>query len=93
MATEVQPKLTIQEKAEILREQGVDAFGWLEPEIVRPNITMPLFPTIWFRGDENDGQRAVRIMQERGVRVYELQRQWHYEGDENPRIVRWAMLF
>ena len=92
MTTEAKPKLTLQEKAMILQERGVDAYDWLEPEVVKPNVTMPLFPTIWFRGDENEGERAVKIMQEHDIYVYRLHRQWHYEGDKDPRSVCWVLV-
>ena len=34
MTTEVQPRLTVWEKVEILREQGVEEFGWVGPGVV-----------------------------------------------------------
>ena len=48
MTTEVQPKLTLREKVEVLREPGLVAFGWVEPGVVE------FFPiaTILFPGNE-----------------------------------------
>ena len=89
MPTEAVPKLTLKEKVDVLREHGVDAYGWTEP---RTSEFFPI-PIVFFRGDENEGHRALKIMQAHGVYVWQLERHWHYEGHEDALREQWAILF
>ena len=50
-------------------------------------------PTVLFHGDDNEGPRAAAIMQEHGVRIWQMQRHWHYGEREKPYMTHWAMLF
>ena len=89
MITETRAKLTLLEKVDILREHGVDVWDWKEPGISK---FFP-FPTLFFRGDENEGHRAAEVMREHGVYVWRVERTWHYEGRENPHRTHWTILF
>lgn len=87
MATK--PILTLEEKATILREHGVNVVACYErsPRFLR-------CPVIQFGGDENEGKRAASIMIEHGVNVYNLYRNWHYgAGNKEPIGGSWNLEF
>ena len=78
MTTESYSELTLKEKVGMLRERGVDAYGSREPSIIAPDVTFPLSPTIYLRGDDDEGPRAVRVLQEHGVHIWQLERHYYY---------------
>ena len=79
MTTVAKPKLTLEEKAAILKENGVAVFQWLKPGWVDVNETIYRnHSSILFKGDENEGKRAVQICHERGIPVFEVRRRWIY---------------
>ena len=77
-ATESKPKLTIRETAQILLDQGIHIVQCIEPG----ESKFYPFPIIYFRGDDDEGHRAVQILWERGIRVPKLIREWrNYDPD------------
>jgi hypothetical protein len=48
-------------------------------------------PILFFRGDKNQGEKAVKILQGHGVKVFELRRMWHYGGREHYDEVLWEL--
>lgn len=89
MVTETKVELTLEEKADILREHGVEVFMCVEPG----SLEFIPFPTVFFEGDENEGHRALRILQERGIRIWHLNRCWRYEGQEELYVTHWELTF
>ena len=89
MVTESRTKLTLEEKVNILREHGVDVIQWIESDVVN---LIPL-PIVLFEGNENEGFRAVRIMQEHNIYFNELQKLWMYEGQTEPYRESWVLVF
>ena len=89
MATETETgtELTLQERVDILREHDVDVFYFFGP-----GVDSNPHSVIFFRGDENEGHRALKVMQERGVYVNQIMRKWYYDGQEQCIDERWAML-
>ena len=78
MTTEAKPQLTLQEKAVILREHGLEVIDCLECE---PDVIKSIYrhhSSIFFYGDESEGERAVQIFHERGIPVYQVSRHWIY---------------
>lgn len=67
--------LSLEDKVNILRENGVDVVFYHE---CSPPFT---HPTIVFRGDDNEGQRAAAILQDLRSPVHWLLRGWSYRGD------------
>ena len=74
---------------ESLPEHGVDVWDWKEPGVSQ---FFPM-PTVFFNGDENEGDRAAGIMWEHGVYIWRVRRNWHYDGHEEPHRSHWEMLF
>ena len=93
MVTKPKPKLTTREMAAILKENGVEVFQCLEPGWINVSQTMYRHhPSIFFKGDENEGQRAVKILQEHGVPVFEVVRRWFYDRRDRWCDVRWELI-
>ena len=88
MPNETETRLALKDKVDLLRDQGIDVYDWWS----EVNKYIPV-PCVFFRGDEKEGRRALEIMQEHGVAVWELQRHWVYEGCEEPKEIRWFMSF
>ena len=86
MVMEPKPKLTLEEKANILKENGVDVFYQTREGLHYKQ------PTICFRGDDNEGERAVRVLYQHGVRVFHLSRVHHYLGQEETDSISWELI-
>ena len=84
----VTERVSTAEKARILRENGIDVYQWFEhgESQFRP------MPTIFFSGGEEEGLRAVRVMQEHGFYVGILSREWTYCGSTDPQSSNWAIV-
>ena len=89
MTTEAKPKLSLRERAKILRENGIDVFQCIEAG----TMNFFPFPTVYFEGDENEGHRAVEVMHEHDIPILQLQREWHFDGAKDCYRTWWALLF
>ena len=79
MTTETKPKLSLREKAEILKGHGVEVTGCIEKGWVDVDKTVwQPASTICFDGDENEGERVARIAHECGIPVFEAVRRLVY---------------
>ena len=87
MTTKAELKPTLQEKVDILRGHGVDVFYWFGP-----GVDGVPYSVLFFHGDENEGHRALKLMQERGIYVSQIMRKWYYDGHEDCVEERWALL-
>ena len=67
---------TLKRIATELVKNGVEVYQWLE----KSDSGYPYSPTIFFHGDEDEGQRAARIVIEYGLPVFQLNRTWSYLG-------------
>lgn len=88
MATETKPRTSIKEKAQILRNNGVYVLQWID----HGESEFYYFPIIWFRGDDNEGERAVKILQSYGVQVAKLNREYNYSFQSEPGDVVWSLI-
>lgn len=79
MTTESKPKLSLEEKAQILKENGISVLGTHKGNISGYNP-----PLIYIQGDENEGRRAVEILFDNGVPVFRLKQVWRYEMKRLP---------
>ena len=89
MTTEVQPRLSLREKADILRDNGVDVIQCIEAG----SMGFYPFPTVYFNGDEDEGRRAVELMHEHDILIFKLQREWYFGGAGDYHDIRWSILF
>ena len=80
-------KLTLLEKANILLENGVDVYGCIDSD-----MSLFAFPYIQFGGDDAEGPRAVRILQEHGISVSTLHKDWWYGKDGDCCEQRWSLV-
>ncbi len=87
MVTELKPKLTLEERAEILKEHGIKVFHYYDHDCNHSR------PTIHFTGDDDEGERAVRVMQGCGAKVGILHRDWVYLGNDDPDGMAWSIEF
>ena len=76
--------------AELIRN-GVEVYQWLE----KSEGEFPYSPTIYFHGDENEGQRAARVVIDYGLPVFQLNRTWSYLGPGGmmPTHPEWKLEF
>ena len=88
MVAESKVRVPISEKAAILKANGVEVYQWFEKGESRFH---PL-PVLFFAGGENEGHRAVKIMQEHGYKVGWLSRDWVYNGRIECDEVTWALI-
>ena len=89
MTTEAKPRLSLKEKAELLRENGVNVHQYIEAGESRFH---PVFPIMAFHGDENEGQKAVDILQRHGIPVVTLRREWYYGRRDKYDEVCWVLI-
>ena len=81
MATERKPKLTLEERAQILKEHGIDVRkAYIEDRgpVGEGRKERVKVPVILFGGDTSEGHRAARIMIEHGIDVYQIEHSWTY---------------
>ena len=89
MTTEQEPKLTLEEKAEILRENGINVVNCFDED-----GDFYRAPAIQLNGSDDDALRAAEIMVEHGVDVYSLKRVWTYgPGAKTPKVESWSLEF
>ena len=81
-------RMPISEKAAILKENGINVYQWIE---AGKSEHYPL-PTLVFAGDDNEGQKAVKIMQENGLYVGVLRREWVYNGRVECDQIVWELV-
>ena len=75
------PILSLEDKANILKQHGVDVLACYEDN----EQAFFRCPLIQFDGDVHEGERAAKIMTDHGVDVYNLYRYWHYgAGSSTP---------
>lgn len=83
-------ELTLKDKVDILRSHGFDLISWYGPEVNDRGSV------IFFRGGDDEGHRATKVMREHGIAVDQIIRKWVYcdDGEGNDCVVeRWGILF
>ena len=81
--------LTLKERTGILRKHGFDIIQAYPPERDGPLR----WSVIYFRGDDNEGHRAFRVMREHGVPVEQYIRKWVYLNGDELVSDRWGIVF
>ncbi len=87
MVTESQPKPIARAAAEILLENGAHIVQCFETG----ESQFRWFPRIYFRGDEDEGHRAIKILLKHGTPVSILRREWWNGDGENYEQIIWAI--
>ena len=88
MTTETKPRVSIAEKAQILRHNGVDVCQWCGPP---DDCKYHPIPVLVFVGDEDEGHKAVKILQDAGFTIGVLSREWVYNGRTECDEVVWSL--
>ena len=94
MTTETKPKLSLREKAEVLKEHGVKVTGCIEKGWVDVDKTVwQSDPIICFDGDENEGERVVKVAHECGIPVFEIRcRMFYFRNMTHCRHAHWELV-
>ena len=92
MVMESKPELTLEDKANILRENGFEDIRLFK----RSGDGILNKPAIHFNGDQNEGQRAVDVLVDNGLSVFALLQVWIYGWDDGgtktPRRMGWRII-
>ena len=73
------PKLTLKEKADILREYGIDVVLEIEGDLKYSQC-----PAVMFSGGDDEGQRAVDVLADHGIASFMLHRAWALLRKQDP---------
>ena len=91
MVMESKPQTSLEERAEILKENGINVVNIFDED---SDVDIVRVPAIQFNGNVWQAFHAASIMADHGIDVHMLRHMWIYgPGKRDPGIETWSLEF